>query len=323
MPTGIGNIFSSDFQLKEINPQDELIAKDKMLGEVLKIVNDSPHLTTAEVLEKIRKQPGLSGIFLGDKFGSFGSVLQPGIFDGSTSTTPTTPTTPAPPATSSGISQNVQLLINAIPIAHEGHVITSEYHNSLRDALRAIAGQIGLTVQPVSTARILTFAPNFMPLPPNERGNNIEWIIDLSKASVPPEISGDTLVQGGLPVQLPDDAMIQGMIVRFSRASKTAPDPKVFKITLNRLKLDSEREVNATPILVFDLKAEKEKFKQTKTIKDLESDDDTDFSTNLSKILNLSRINNETHQYFVTAEWNGVKESAKFAVNSIQIVCQA
>ncbi len=59
---------------------------------------------------------------------------------------------------------DIEDLLNAIPIAEHGHVITSEYHNSLRDALRGLAQQFD--TEAASQTVTLTWSPAFFPNDP-------------------------------------------------------------------------------------------------------------------------------------------------------------
>ena len=54
-------------------------------------------------------------------------------------------------------------LINAVPVAARGDVISPESHNSLRDAIVAIVTELGGAV--ASRKVTLTFAPTFLVLP--------------------------------------------------------------------------------------------------------------------------------------------------------------
>jgi hypothetical protein len=113
----------------------------------------------------------------------------------------TTPSSPPAPSTSI-----VQLLLSIIPIASPGHVITSEYHNSLRAALLAIAGTLG--VAPGGSAGphdvTVTLAPIF------SHAVFDPWAIGMGVAAVP---ANQVNTQGWLPVELPDGALVKSMTV--------------------------------------------------------------------------------------------------------------
>src|SRR5262245_38116019 len=90
---------------------------------------------------------------------------------------------------------DLQSLVNAIPIAEDGRVITSLYHNSLRAALLAIADKLG--ADPASGTVTLTFAPSFFP----SGGNESPWSLSEGVATKPP---GASSTRGWFPLQLPE-----------------------------------------------------------------------------------------------------------------------
>src|SRR5439155_9136904 len=61
--------------------------------------------------------------------------------------TPPLPPTPVPtpgPASPTANASDLQVMISAIPIAQDGHIITADYHNALRLALVAISNRMGI-----------------------------------------------------------------------------------------------------------------------------------------------------------------------------------
>jgi hypothetical protein len=95
-------------------------------------------------------------------------------------------------------------LINAIPVAGRGDVISPESHNSLRDAIVAIVTELGGAVE--SRKVTLTFAPAFVAIP-----DHPPWGVNVGYAeSAPP---GNSF--GWLPMQLPDGSRIQQLGVFF------------------------------------------------------------------------------------------------------------
>lgn len=105
---------------------------------------------------------------------------------------------------------NVQALLDAIPTAEDGHVITSEYHNALRDAIRALAG---LGDAPGVATHVLTLAPAFFPEDSNA------WDHALGLASK----GNNAVANGWFPVQLPDGARIARMQASCLRNPPTGP----------------------------------------------------------------------------------------------------
>ena len=98
-------------------------------------------------------------------------------------------------------------LINAIPVAGRGDVISPESHNSLRDAIVAIVTELGGAV--ASRNVTLTFAPAFL-----EIFNETKWTLVMGFARSP----GASAV-GWLPLQLPGGSRIQQLRVVFDRTN--------------------------------------------------------------------------------------------------------
>lgn len=234
------------------------------------------------------------------------------------------------PQTNAEIDTRLQIILNSIPIADPGKIITSEYHNSLRDAVRALASRIGLSVNPVSEFKILSFAPNFLPLTsPNATSGapTAKWDIFLNRASIPPSaISSQQAVSGGFVVQLPDGAKIFQMIVRGERLDKDAPKPTKFNVRLSRLKFTKEK-VPPTVLIDIDLKQLTDGiFEEKGSVKLSNEELDSDTITAQNKIADRKLVNNETHLYYVSAEWlggmtAGQPNGAKSEIHSIQIYC--
>ena len=91
--------------------------------------------------------------------------------------------------------------INAIPVVQRGDVISPESHNTLRDALVAITTELsGVSGTTLTTA---PYVPAFLPLPPDP-----PWTLAPGVAQ-----SAGNQAAGWLPVQLPDGARIQRLII--------------------------------------------------------------------------------------------------------------
>jgi hypothetical protein len=100
-------------------------------------------------------------------------------------------------------------LINAIPVVRRGDVISPESHNSRRDAIVAIVTELGGAV--ASRNVTLTFAPAFLPVPPEAgAGPPREWLINVGFAQC-----FQNTAFGWLPLQLPDGSRIQQLHVSF------------------------------------------------------------------------------------------------------------
>ena len=100
---------------------------------------------------------------------------------------------------------DIQTLINAIPDAQDGNVITADYHNTIKTALTAIAGQLGPGAGGQTVT--LTLLPNFLPVPPVTV--HVPWNVGIATASD----AGGSLTDGWMPLYLPDGAVIQQLII--------------------------------------------------------------------------------------------------------------
>ena len=100
-------------------------------------------------------------------------------------------------------------LINAIPVAGRGDVISPESHNSLRDAIVAIVTELGGAVE--SRNVTLTFIPAFLATPDSDEK---AWIVEIGYAKSPPSGATSGIV-GWLPLQLPAGSRIQQLRVVF------------------------------------------------------------------------------------------------------------
>jgi len=101
---------------------------------------------------------------------------------------------------------SIQTLVNAIPDANDGGIISSDYHNTIKAALLAIANQLAGAGGASGT---LTLQPNFISVSAKP------WSISIGVAADP----GPPGADGFIPVMLPDGVIIQSMTVTGSRTS--------------------------------------------------------------------------------------------------------
>jgi hypothetical protein len=139
--------------------------------------------------------------------------------------------TPTGGASTSSVPIDLQSLVNAIPIAEDGHVITSLHHNSLRAALLAIVTQLG--GEPVSGTVTLTFLPSFLP-----SGSQPPWLLAEGVAT---RSAGASAARGWFPLQLPEGARLQNMTGIGRRTGTVAS----FQLQLQR------QPINDTPTTVL------------------------------------------------------------------------
>jgi hypothetical protein len=111
-------------------------------------------------------------------------------------------------------------LINNIPRADDGNVISSDYHNTIRDALVAIAAQLGpgVGVRPGA----VTLIPNLLPMGPQLSAVQVpSWTVHLGFAADNGSGTG-SVTNGWLPLSLPDGAVITKLVVVGTKASTAA-----------------------------------------------------------------------------------------------------
>ncbi len=96
----------------------------------------------------------------------------------------------------------IQTLVNNIPLAQDGNLITSNYHNTIRAALEAIASQ--LSGAPTPTTVTLTLHPAFSPV-----ANFPQFSLSIGVAT----LTGTGNAAGYIPLSLPDGAVIQQLTV--------------------------------------------------------------------------------------------------------------
>jgi len=98
---------------------------------------------------------------------------------------------------------NLTTLINAIPNAQDGYIITAYYHNTIRNALVAIANQLGAAAPPAAQSITKTIQPNLLTV-----AGGAAWAVSLGVAT-----SGASGGNGYVSLDLPDGAVIQQLVV--------------------------------------------------------------------------------------------------------------
>lgn len=187
-------------------------------------------------------------------------------------------------------------LLNAIPPAVEGNVISTDHHNSLRDAILAL----GRRQSPVTPS--ITLAPLFVPRPDRE---NDTWVLIDSVAYAMKEREDKTIYAiGWLPTQLPQNAKLQTLRVYGLREAVPVRNDFQFGVTLRRLSLKNPDE----------------------TIRLLEVSlrDITDFSqassfpraTNEDALI----VDNSAYMYYILADLSNATANLSLKVSGIQII---
>ncbi|HEX6761922.1 MAG TPA: hypothetical protein VF094_03890 [Gaiellaceae bacterium] len=161
-----------------------------------------------------------------------------GTGGGATAPPPTPAPAPVTPPAPSG--QSLQVALGAIPIAHDGDVISAVYHNAMRDALLQIAGFLGdqATNQQVTV--------NYLPAlqPDNGAGLNPWKLINCHA-----EQDGTKHLLGWMALELPDGITITGMA---GFGSLGADAPTTFQLKLVRQSIADGTQTNLGTVDLHD-----------------------------------------------------------------------
>src|SRR5690242_10269796 len=110
------------------------------------------------------------------------------------------------------MATDLATLLNRIPIAEDGIIIGRHFHNSTRDFLQALVGQVG--AGPGTQGGTFSFAPIFVY---TEGALGTNWKQPLGFASKPDPPAGVnppvSSADGWLALQLPDGTRIQRLVV--------------------------------------------------------------------------------------------------------------
>jgi hypothetical protein len=140
-------------------------------------------------------------------------------------------------------------LINAIPVAEDGHVITPRYHNSIRETLLRLATDVGSP--PGSQIETITHVPQF-----RQNGEGPNWKLEIGLATR--DVNGQT-GDGYFAVQLPHGALIQTVTVTGRRAGRLLSFVVKF-VRVNAISGDLD------VLISFPLQNALDSFRETKTI---------------------------------------------------------
>lgn len=181
------------------------------------------------------------------------------------------------------MARNLQTIIEDIKKkdpAEEGHIITPDYHNLLREAVIELSKQTGTGTGQTDTS--ITYAPVFLPIT-DGGARSPEWILSLGVSSRPTNVNS---AKGWLPLQLPDNATIRSMTVTGQR-SGTVLSCQV------RLMRQTMADATTVPMIIVNLKnVTGQPFKATGEVAGASVPIIQDFRT----------VNNEKYQYLVLAE---------------------
>ena len=130
---------------------------------------------------------------------------------------------PVPPPTTDGVpppivasptatASDLQIMISAIPIAQDEHVITSDFHNALRLALVAVANRLGMgsAEGEVTITSAPRLSPALSPASPSA-SPSAPWDHEYGVVKRPTSLPGN--VRGWMELELPHGARIKKMLV--------------------------------------------------------------------------------------------------------------
>jgi hypothetical protein len=225
-----------------------------------------------------------------------GGVMSPGF--GTTGQPPPV----QPPVSPTASASDLQILIASVPTAQDGHVITADYHNSVRNALVAIANHLGLG--PVSDEMTITNAPRLL-----REGNLPEWELQYGfvrrERAAPP--NGN--IHGWMELDLPEGARIKKMVVFATRGGDGS-----LKVKLKRQKIT---DPTITPDLIaIDIAADADAARGT--------DGDVTIPGTGAGAVAIEEyrvVDNREHKYLFTAELDNITESTTAQIRAIQVVC--
>ena len=189
--------------------------------------------------------------------------------------------------------------IAAIPIARDGEVIGSEYHNSLRTALNALLNQVDIGFAPVA------------PLAPllREDGSKKIWILEPGIAHTPAVASGET-VSGWMPLELSHGAEIDRLIVAGQRIGAVG----AFLVEVVRQAISTDQAPAIQKIVSLDLKAAAPAFLESQTAGAPDV-----ASPSASVLADRKLVDNVKYKYVLTATAT-VPANTKAQINSLQVV---
>jgi len=200
------------------------------------------------------------------------------------------------------MSVNLQDLMNAIPVAHSGDVVTEDYHNSIRNLLAAVVSQVG--GQPVSQTINLAFAPGFLSSP-----GQTPWVTSDGVAN-----TGGPNTYGWLPLQLPDKVHIKSLTV-IGQKNPTQTNPTGVIGTF-QVKLVRQAFTDTAPSTIIFIVLD------DPSVPSAPATFQVPGSPVISNPLaaQMALVDNGSFKYFVTAKFGG-DANASARINTIQVVC--
>jgi hypothetical protein len=195
-----------------------------------------------------------------------------------------------------------QDVIASIPVANDGDVIRSNYHNSLRDALIALLAEVAVGRGPVAP-----LAPALQRV----SGSTGDWVVVPGVAYVAAPAAGRADAEGWLPVELPHGGSIQSLTVSGGRTGQMSG----FDMKLLRRALTADPNPTTDVLAALDLSTANASFLISADVDAPLLNDPTP-----QQIADYRRIDNTKYLYYVTAEVTNARNGARAQLNSIQVV---
>ena len=199
-----------------------------------------------------------------------------------------------PPANPPGMPDTLtdtelQILLNSLPVAQAGNIITSAHLNALRTAILNLAAKIGGAA--LSPTQLLNFLPAFAP---GQSGP--AWALNDGIALAAPKVGGGS-ASGWLPVQIPDGWAVQALTVIGDKAGTIS----AFTVELFKRALDGS-EPQAVITTALTRAADK-------------------FTVTTQASGTPPVVDNRSTGYFVTADVAYTGDSSQARIFAIQIIC--
>jgi hypothetical protein len=168
-----------------------------------------------------------------------------------------TPTPQPTPVTPTSAPTDIQLLLASLPFVQDGNLISSDYFNTIRSILFAIANQLGAGL--TSASLMTTIAPVFLGVyDSGNAGNGVPWTgwTSTQGYAVAQQSGANALaVSGWLIVPLPNGAQISNIVVIGRRTGyPTNTSGAMFQVQLIRqLLTDPTNSNNIATLITTDL----------------------------------------------------------------------
>lgn len=198
---------------------------------------------------------------------------------------------------------DIQTLVNAIPDANDGNIISSDYHNTIKAALEAIAAQMGGAAGGQTVT--LSLLPTFSPVQPV--AVHVPWNMNVGVASD----AGGNLTDGWLPLYLPQGAVIQSLAVVGVKTLATTPTTFSANVELDIMSIGV---TGGTTLISVDLtNALGNPFRTTPQTPAVAG-------TTPQSLKDLQTVKNDQNKYIVRAIVNPSPAAGTLTIHAMQVV---